>query len=817
MHTSPDPAARGARGLFVLLMTFAWLGGPRAMAAPSQPPAAAAPVDATKQQLAEVLRRSFRMAEQADRQIPRDGFDPQGVIERVGLSSEKLFEWVRDQTYWVPYTGALRGPRGVLMDRLGNSLDRSLLLCELLRSAGGNVRLAHAKLDANLASELLAKVRPVPAEPMPVNQNDSDPAALDRLAAAAGLDPALIRPSREKVRMLSEQAAERTIQRATEQADALAALVGGPPAQSGGQPDRADPAAALADHWWVQLERDGNWTDLDPLLPDAAPGKKLADAIETPAPKDLPNELWHTIGVRFVVEKLQGGQLQEQTALDHTFRPADLIGSKIMLGNRPTHWPATLDLSDEKTGPKRLQDAVLAQHEWLPVMLIDGREISDSLFTDTGEVRKADSDDQAGQVGRVAQQNFGGFGGALAGGGGGTPQNASQLTAEWIEYRITRPGAAGPLVVRRDVFDLIGPAARAAGKLPAGKFTDAQRLDRGLATMDAIELLPQVCHFPSSYIDHLMLQGCLAVSDQYLYLMTGTGPVADPKNVEARQPKPTPSKLYNLAAARRTWSPAREGLYFDRPNLLAHRIRVRADVKGNFTYGESFDIIANQLQALPPMAGQSVSLRLRQGVLETCAEASLLAAPFGPMHNTSEMMARSAAQQIRWVPMRSAEDPKWASVQIPADVRARATQDLAAGYVVVVPERGVNVDGETELGWWRINPATGETLGRMDTGEGQSLTERIIQHSIMGLISFSPTALKWYCDKQGRSDGMCSPCLIAALSILAAFIGFADGLVAFNLGDKSAAVFFIWDVGNGGVGMGKSAGPCVESAMHPQM
>jgi hypothetical protein len=50
------------------------------------------------------------------------------------------------------------------MDRLGNSLDRALLLSELLRVSGHNVRLARASLTANQVTELLAKVRSVPTQ-----------------------------------------------------------------------------------------------------------------------------------------------------------------------------------------------------------------------------------------------------------------------------------------------------------------------------------------------------------------------------------------------------------------------------------------------------------------------------------------------------------------------------------------------------------------------------------------------------------------------------------------------------------------------------
>src|SRR5208282_5744340 len=82
----------------------------------------------TPDQVADKLEKLFPMIEQAERQIPRDTFDMQAVIDKVGKDPQKLFEWVRDNTYFVPYRGLLRGDRGVLMDRLGNSLDRAMLL-----------------------------------------------------------------------------------------------------------------------------------------------------------------------------------------------------------------------------------------------------------------------------------------------------------------------------------------------------------------------------------------------------------------------------------------------------------------------------------------------------------------------------------------------------------------------------------------------------------------------------------------------------------------------------------------------------------------
>src|SRR5437879_6310605 len=112
--------------------------------------------------MADEMERAFKALEAAEKEIPRDTFDPKAIVDKVGRDPVKLFEWVRDNTYWVPYQGCLRGHIGVPMDRLGSSLDRSLLLAELLRVAGHKVRLAHAGLTETQAKELLPKLRPAP-------------------------------------------------------------------------------------------------------------------------------------------------------------------------------------------------------------------------------------------------------------------------------------------------------------------------------------------------------------------------------------------------------------------------------------------------------------------------------------------------------------------------------------------------------------------------------------------------------------------------------------------------------------------------------
>ena len=135
--------------IFVLL--FSWSGIPRYA---SVVHAAAEPKAAELNKLADKMEKMFKALEAAQREIPRETFDPKAIVTKVGKDPRKLFEWVRDNTYLVPYQGALRGHIGLLMDRLGNSLDRALLLGELLNEAGHKVtRLANAHLSKAQAEE----------------------------------------------------------------------------------------------------------------------------------------------------------------------------------------------------------------------------------------------------------------------------------------------------------------------------------------------------------------------------------------------------------------------------------------------------------------------------------------------------------------------------------------------------------------------------------------------------------------------------------------------------------------------------------------
>ena len=75
------------------------------MSSPEKSAPAAKTVAASTEDLKNIaaqLENMFQALEAAARDIPRDTFDPRAIVQEVGYDPEKLFLWVRDNTYWVP-------------------------------------------------------------------------------------------------------------------------------------------------------------------------------------------------------------------------------------------------------------------------------------------------------------------------------------------------------------------------------------------------------------------------------------------------------------------------------------------------------------------------------------------------------------------------------------------------------------------------------------------------------------------------------------------------------------------------------------------
>ena len=719
------------------------------------------------------LKKLFDALEAAQREIPRDTFDPKAIIKKVGRNPVKLFEWVRDETVLVPYQGVLRGPEGVLMDRLGNSLDRALLLHTLLREAGHQARLARGPLSPDQAKELLQGTRPFPR----LEQGDAKSAVntvdqvLGRYATDYGLDPGEMRKTTNKVKIQQQRMAEDVAQRVEEQTAAIVAAVGLPDASAEDE-ERARQQLALQDHWWVQLRDKSGWIDLDPTLISAQPNKTLTRAKATMQPQDLGDDFYHTVTIRVIVEIAENGKLKEKQVLGQKLAPYRHLGERIVLRHVPMNWPEDLDLSKVKDPLKRMRDEALKQKEWLPVLTVEKRQIQKYSFNVDGYLIDP-SEPHANTVRlgkgiqkktRDALESLNDLFGSLPGyspesESKPTPaprQSISAATAEWIEYEISVPGRK-PQKIRRQIFDLIGPASRVRSLAPAVKFHESHLQERAFALLGETEILPIPNQLSSEFFLHQTVLAFVANQEKLIGLLRDSGKVqlqdlAKQVNEIAYPPGPS----YSLAVVRNTWSRFRRDNYLDRPNIFSYHRTPRLNRQGNLLSRESFDIVANYVAVHPKARVSPFLIRAEQGIIDTNAEAFLAAVNCrwrvntrncSHVENTAEIFEASKMRGIDWLTVRNVQDPDWQALKARNDIRARVEKDLRAGYAVIIPGEVSLKDNVPVNTWWRVNQINGESLGIGQDGRGTAGAEYLVtMGKVIGTIGLVLIGLNCFHD-----------------------------------------------------------------------
>lgn len=653
-------------------------------------------------------------------EIPRGHFDPAAIIAQVGTDPETLFAWVRDETVLLPYCGALKGARGVLLDRGGNALDRALLLRELLSQAGHRSRLAHANLTPEQAAMLVVALgRNLPDTSAAVN----DPTRLaDRAAAELGLDAAAVSAELTRAARADADLQATLASRSERHTKAIMEALG-----STARPD-LDVAGVLTDHWWVLLERPGaKPLDLDPSLHSAKPGDHFTDATHSLKPRSLAQlksvggacgDLLHKVRIRAVAEVSDGKKLAEYILLDHELLPIDLFDRSVTLSVVSHGGPQVPDPFSQAAPAAGLLSALLQNKEWQPQLTIDIKKVVGKSVTDTGGVRK--------KPGRAKSTGgaLGGFGGGLGGGDSDSGDSDGAFTALWWTFEVITPGA-GTVSEKRQVFDLIGPAARAAGGSAKTAFDAEARTTRALALAGQTEFAALPAAPTTELLDFVVASRLLAERDawQALYEQGQTLPMAAiNERLNALGALRTPLERFALARGRFAAATDRGpqvGLM-----VLAHHRRLRTDLSTD----QAFDLIASA----PGIAGQdSFGARLREGVADTNLEALLASSK----ESRPESLAVADAFDRDPGSWRIVRQPTDLSDSIlSADLVARVARDLEAGFVALVPG-----DARDAVGWWRIDPATGATLGLGSRGWGQGMAgyaERVsVVMQVRGVIN----------------------------------------------------------------------------------
>ena len=167
-----------------------------------------------------------------------------------------------------------------------------------------------------------------------------------------------------------------------------------------------------------------------------------------------------------------------------------------------------------------------------------------------------------------------------------------------------------------------------------------------------------------------------------------------------------------------------------------------------------------------------------------------------PAVSAADLYRRSASQGVQLATLRGGAggaQPDWGQVNLPEDARARIAKDLAAGCVAVVPVKQVEINGRPSVGWWRVDPNTGDALAMTEDG-GSTATE----YSLLVRLSVAAAVGMWtFIGCGGAAPGAggfkvlgCAVCAaVAAVIVMFAFAGAAagagaKGLVGFMAGSN---------------------------------
>jgi hypothetical protein len=604
--------------------------------------------------------------------MPHDRIDPAAVLT-IARDSAGLFGWVHDHTRPVSYDGALRGPQGVLMDRQGNSLDRSLLLARLLQLAGNEVRVVGATLGPG-GAESVAQLVAQAALQAPGGQSP-----------AAGVD-------------LEAQAARI--------ASAILSIAG--PIGPASAPNEST-------HYWVQFRDGTDWVNADPTL--AAIGEVRPHNALRPVAVDpqtfhpaASEGLGHSVELRLIVERWEAGRLAESPLASVTFDPSGGVVSPLTFTFLPMN-PTTGSAVPRRFGNGAdLRAALLRETAWT-VVLRDERgpwRLGPS-FDESGVVGSMPrSLDNTGRLAAASSRVAGGFADAL--GGGEDPAPRSVLTALVAEYE-TRSASAPPKRIRRFVFDSIGPVARrSSGKtLPTPVWTEQQRVDRGVDLAGVHDSLIAFSGLAPDGYAYRFARRMVAAKEAIRALWAGS---SDPDILEAANDGLSLRSLELFAAVRA--SSQRAHVTVAEPQIIRRVIRYVPQGAAELIVQVLGDLAWNRLA---PVSGGAPSMVAIQGVLDTLQEAAItLGTDTG--ETTASLLNEAERQKVNITAVRDVNDATLDG--FPAATKARMLLDLESGHVLVLPVRPVTIAGQPRAAWWRVHPASGHVVGAMDTGYLQS-------------------------------------------------------------------------------------------------
>ena len=701
------------------------------------------------------IRKMADFWAEVDALVDRSQTQPNHLGRELG-TIEAAFEWVRDHTRPVPYRGVLRGANGVLQDRQGNSLDRSLLLAALLTAQGHETRLVRGTLTDPDHLHALEQTWQTPFDPHTAQAQSLD-RSIEQAMAEHGFEEALdwqVADFLTEAQQLEDhwQSVQGDLGRL------LAGLIGN-------QIDLRQPVIAAPDpdnwrdHWWVEVDHEEGWRSLDPALPDALPGQTLAEADQHLSIDELPDKMRHALDISVVATVSEGDEKTEHVLVETTVYPYQLNTPVVSINMAPVSGSAVdlIQKARSSLSPdSSLIDQLMSIEEWLPVITVDEYTIVEkSIFSD-GRIRE---DANEAPVGRAFRSAAGALGGLSISG-----RSRSEPERRWEALHVDlvrhQPGQQ-PETFRQTRFDRLDDRWRQPVMAAYG-LSDEDLLVFGAIAHESRFYLDFFSPSPQWYLDH-MLSAFLGNEELVVAALIDPG-FSFTDDMLGALPL-IPNEIFELLTLRSADEAFTRLSAADRIGLLAlHEGRLPQDRQTLRGY-QTIDVISHQRAQRVPSSPE-----LSPGLLMSVLEWRALNGA-GNVESAARQLLDSADAN-QWVLLKSSGD--WRSIagsgNEPAPWAFDRTWDRQHWVLAKRAADGSAYPLSTQ--WWEIDPQSGDVLARDLFGHGGATLTWFAPALQMPLIAASPAAewLYWTslvsaatfgtwgfhgCIEQNKNDACC--------------------------------------------------------------
>jgi len=558
--------------------------------------------------------------------------------QTLGGSWQKAFEYVRDEISFEPSAHLLKSPQGVLWGRSGSAIEQAFLLADIMRGMNQDIRMVSGRLATAEAAFLIRSI------------------FLEKKDFSYDKDIPLSLPFEDE-KLIAE----------------------------------------VKRHFWVQINQNGEWVDLDPCFSDAEPGKSYTEAEKIFA--RLSDEMFPKMMISLSVEK--GGTREDILMLEQKLQ--DMVNQPVTLSISTSFEESEEEesgggnvqspfggLSEGASGKKAKKGLVAIYQADLKIK--DGMETSGEFkekFPDPK--KKAPEGEAVSRVWLTFRLTF---------------DLKPLLETERILFEKHQEEDEFPLFQRHSILITGNSIPLESWEDDLRDITDDRLLKQVKSKVDEIK-----ANIKSKKDINALLKDSLSLAEK---LGRDLG------------------HLINMIFAYTSdsiTSDAGDALsvysYYSVPRIIINS--VEGDGENVTTV---LDLRQDRIEALPypgQALGMTETFLYGRGIFESVLEGKVLELFLGKRALTTAYIMQEAAKKN--IPVRffsEQEKDELERLGMPEPVWSRALKAIATGSVLVVPERSIRFDERDRWGWWQVDPQTQEVIGVLDTGLHQAMIQRTV-------------------------------------------------------------------------------------------